>query len=191
MIRFGGFWIPVAWGWLPVKSLQSNKVFFYMMLEELKRRNIPLNIKELISDFELNILKSADKMLPGIVILGCFFHLSKAIWKKVQVNGFAAQFDEQPDFHKFVKSTLALAHLPLEDIEKGLEYLKAFEVSDENCAQFKDEIFLPYVENTWINGLYPPSIWYSPVTIKYSRKLMMKSIGQMSVTYYIHRTNNR
>ena len=99
MIRFGGFWIPVAWGWLPDKSLQSYKVFFYMMLEELKRRNIPLNIKELISDFELNILKSADEMLPGIVILGCFFHLSKAIWKKVQVNGFAIQFDKQPDFH--------------------------------------------------------------------------------------------
>ena len=130
-----------------------------MMLEELKRRNIPLNIKELISDFELNIMKLADEMLPGIVILGCFFHLSKAIWKKVQVNGFATQFDEQPDFHKFVKSTLALAHLPLEDIEKGLEYLKAFEVSDENCAQFKDEIFLPYIENTWINGPYPPSVW--------------------------------
>ena len=74
MIRFGGFWIPLAWGWLPDKSLQSYKVFFYMMLEELKRRNIPLNIKELISDFELNILKSADEMLPGIIILGCFFH---------------------------------------------------------------------------------------------------------------------
>ena len=59
-----------------------------MMLEELKRRNIPLNIKDLISDFKLNILK--------------------AIWKKVQVNGFATQFDEQPDFHRCVKSTLAL-----------------------------------------------------------------------------------
>ena len=99
MIRFSGFWIPVAWGWLPDKSLQSYKVFFYMMLEELKRRNIPLNIKEFISDFELNILKSADEMLPGIFILGCFFHISKAIWKKVQVNGFASQngidyFDE-------------------------------------------------------------------------------------------------
>jgi hypothetical protein len=61
----------------------------------------------LISDFELNILKSADEMLLGIVVLGCFFHLSKAIWKKVQVSGFATQFDEQEDFHKFVKNTIA------------------------------------------------------------------------------------
>ena len=51
--------------------------------------------------------------------------------KKVQVNGFATQFDEQPDFHKFVKSTLALSYLPLVDIEKGLEYLKA---SEENAS---------------------------------------------------------
>lgn len=159
MTRFGGFWLPVCWGWLPDKSLQSYKVFFHLVLEELKRRNIPLNTKELISDFELHILKSADEMLLGIVILGCFFHLSKAIWKKVQVSGFATQFAEQADFHKFVKSTLTLAHLPLEDIEKGMDYLKSFELSDEDCSKFKEEIFIPYIQKTWIGGPYPPNVW--------------------------------
>ena len=126
MIRFAGFWIPVVWGWLPDKNVQSYKVFFYMTLEELKRRKINMNIKEVISDYELNILKSADEILPGVKILGCFFHFSKAIWNQVQVGGFSTHFDDFPDFHKFIKSTYALAHLPLEDIEKGMEYLKAF-----------------------------------------------------------------
>ena len=98
-------------------------------------------------------------MLLGIVILSFFFHLSKAIWKNVQVSEFATQFDERADFHKFVKSTIALAHLPLEDIEKGMDYLKSFELMDENCSKFKEEIFIPYIQKTWIDGPYPPSVW--------------------------------
>ena len=130
-----------------------------MMLEELKRRNIKFNVEALISDFEINIQKAADEMLGGITILGCFFHLSKAFWKKVQVKGFATQFDEFEDFRKFIKSSIALAHLPLQDLEKGLEYLKNMEISDEKCAKFKDEYFLPYIEKYWINGPFPPTVW--------------------------------
>ena len=155
MIKFSGFWIPVAWAWLPDKCLQSYKVFFHLILEELKKRNIKFNVKEVISDFEINIQKAASEMLGNINILGCFFHLSKAFWNKVQIKGFSKQFEDFPDFRKFVKSSIALSHLPLEDLEEGLEYLKGMVISDEKCNEFKNDYFLPYVENCWINGPVP------------------------------------
>ena len=130
-----------------------------MILEELKKRRIKLTIKEIISDFELNIMKSVDELLVGIIILGCFFHLLKAMWAYLQQNGFATHFDRFPDFHRFIKSSFALAHLPLEDIEAGLNYLKEFELVDQDCRKFKEKVFIPYIENTWINGQFPPGIW--------------------------------
>ena len=159
MIKKSGFWIPVCWAWLPDKNLQSYKVFFFLVLEELKRRKIKFNLKEVISDFEINIQKAATEMMIGIVILGCFFHLSKAFWKKVQTKGFAKQFEDLPDFRKFIKSSIALSHLPLEDLEGGVEYLKTMELSDAKCVEFKEEYFIPYIENCWINGPFPPGVW--------------------------------
>ena len=95
----------------------------------------------------------------NINILGCFFHLSKAFWKKVQIKGFSKQFEDFPDFRKFIKSCIALSHLPLEDLEKGVEYVEAMVVSDEKCAEFKEDYFLPYIKNCWIDGPFPPTVW--------------------------------
>ena len=109
MMKIEGFWIPVAWAWLPDKNLQSYKVFFHLILEELKKRNIKFNVKEVISDFEINIQKAASEMLSGITILGCFFHLSKAFWKKFQTKGFSKQFEDFKEFRKFIKRSIALS----------------------------------------------------------------------------------
>jgi hypothetical protein len=53
-----------------------------LIQEKLAELKIQFNIKEVISDFELNIHKALDDMLTDIEILGCFFHLAKAFKKK-------------------------------------------------------------------------------------------------------------
>ena len=71
------------WGWLPDKAVVSYNVFLHLILEKLKEMRVEINIAEIISDFELNIHKPINDMMPDVDILGCFFHLTKAFNMKV------------------------------------------------------------------------------------------------------------
>ena len=98
-------------------------MFLHLVSEKLKDLNIPFNMTEIISDFELNIHKSIDDMLEDVDILGCFFHLAKAFQNKVDRNGMKLEYENNPEFHKFVKQAIALSSLPLEDLHLGFNSL--------------------------------------------------------------------
>ena len=158
MVKYSGFWIPVCWAWLPDKSEVSYKVLIHMVQEKLSELNIKFNIKEVISDFEINIQKAADQMLPEIQILGCFFHLSKCFWKRLQMKGMVTEYDNNAKFREFVKSAIALAHLPLADLEDGVDHLKSFQFVDEKCQEFQTYL-CTYISEYWIHGPFPPQVW--------------------------------
>ena len=79
------------------------------MLEKLRELQIPFNLKEIITDFELNIHKGIDEMMSDVDILGCFFHLAKAFKKKVDQKSMKTQYDNDPEFRKFIKKAIALS----------------------------------------------------------------------------------
>ena len=134
------------------------QVFFHMVLEKLLELQIPFNLEEVISDFELNIHKSIDEILPEVDIMGCFFHLAKAFKKKVD-HKMKKNYDENPEFRKFIKQAIGLSSLPLSDIEIGFNWLKDnVHFDDEKEESFKDE-FLNYIDTYWINGCFPPFVW--------------------------------
>ena len=118
MIKVRGYWIPVVWAWLPDKAEQSYKVFIHLVQEKLKELNIGFNIKSVSSDFELNIHKSIDQMLIGVEILGCFFHLQKTFFHRVEKKGMKTRYDQDLMFRHFNEACGALAHLPKEDLKK-------------------------------------------------------------------------
>ena len=82
MVKAKGFWIPVVWGWLPDKKEESYKVFFYLVQKKMEELGLSVNIKSVLFDFELNIMKAIDVQLK-VPILGCFFHL-KYLVNKIQ-----------------------------------------------------------------------------------------------------------
>ena len=129
------------------------------MIQKLEDLNIRFNVKEIICDFELNIHKSIDDILPSINILGCFFHLSKSFKKKLDKKKMKLEYENNHEFYKFIKQAVALSHLPLSDIQIGMEWLKdTFEFADPRVAAFKEE-FLEYIDTYWINGCFPPYVW--------------------------------
>ena len=85
---------------------------------------LDLDVESVITDFELNIQKAVDDLLPNAKILGCFFHFKKAIWRRVQKKGMSKRFDVDQNFKKFIQECGALAHLPLEKLQNGLDYIK-------------------------------------------------------------------
>ena len=58
------------------------QVFFLLLKEKLSELDICFNIASVISDFELNIVKSIDDMLESSVE-GGFFHFSSALKNRV------------------------------------------------------------------------------------------------------------
>ena len=130
-----------------------------MIQEKLAELKIQFNIKEVISDFELNIHKALDDMLTDIEILGCFFHLAKAFKKKVDQKQMKKHYDNNPEFRRFIKQAVALSSLPLADLEAGMQHLKDnFIFEDAKEESFKQE-FLAYIDTYWINGCFPPHVW--------------------------------
>ena len=98
-------------------------------------------------------------MLEGVDILGCFFHLSKAFKHKVDKNSMKLEYENDPKFHKFIKESLALRSVPLEDLEIGFKWLSDnFTFDDPKIESFKID-FLKYIDTYWINGCIPPFIW--------------------------------
>ena len=75
--------------------------------------------------------------------IGCLFHFSQAIWRKVQANGLATKYKEDECFRLNVKKLIALAFLPLDKVVDGFDLI---------ADQFEDDAdeLLNYFEKTWI-----------------------------------------
>ena len=129
-----------------------------LVQEKLQEIGVTCDIATVISDFELNIIKACDDMLE-IDPEGCFFHFSKALKTKVDKHHFKTRYENDPVFEQFIKECGALAHLPLEDLEKGLEHIEnKYVFEDDKGNEFKD-YFITYIRNYWIEGCYPPQVW--------------------------------
>ena len=153
-----GYWIPVVWGWLPDKMETSYKVFFLLVEKKLKTLDLDLKVESVISDFEMNILKSVDEMLQ-CPILGCFFHFKKCIQRRVDRNGFKSRYENDEHFQSFINQLSALSHLPIGDIEDGLKDIEdSFSFDDEKTEAFKmDDI--RYIKDYWIDECITPGVW--------------------------------
>lgn len=75
--------------------------------------------------------------------IGCFFHLCQSIWRHLQGLGLQQQYTNDVDFALGVRLVLALAFIPLHDLEE------AFEVVTENFPQAATAL-LDYFEDTYL-----------------------------------------
>ena len=129
-----------------------------MVLDELKKHCISLDVASVISDFELNIVKAVDEMLETETE-GCFFHFQKNLQEKVDKKGFKTRYEKDIAFQKFVKECGAIAFLPLEDIDKGMDIIEMkHNFDDEKGIEFKS-YFINYLRTYWLNGCLPPQVW--------------------------------
>ena len=76
-----------------------------MVLERLKEWNIPFNVEELIVDFEINVYKSIDEILPNIAILECFSILQKSLKQSGQEEN-EKHYDFNHEFDQFIKEAI-------------------------------------------------------------------------------------
>ena len=160
MVKHLDTWLAVAHGWLPDKSEVSYKLFFILLKEELERRGLKLNLSEIISDFEIGIIKAIDDIV-GCPVSGCFFHFSQCLKRKVEKSGLKGKYATNSAFQFFVKCCGGLAHMPVKDVEKGIDYLRddqEFDFEDQELNDFKFHM-ITYIIKYWMDGCFPPQLW--------------------------------
>jgi len=54
-------------------------------------------------DFEAAVWRAIQKLFPDAVIKGCVFHLTQAVWRKVQELGLQSAYTALKSVHKFVR----------------------------------------------------------------------------------------
>ena len=136
------FALPLAFGLLPNKKIQTYVKFFSMIFKRVTSSPTSFNV-----DFELAVFSAAKKVFgTNIEIYGCYFHLSQSFFRNVQQKGFYIMFVTKPFFKKCFLLTQALAFLPIEDVLSGFLEVKNF--AKTNCTEYLD--FLSYIEEYYI-----------------------------------------
>ena len=67
------------------------------------------------------------------------------------------------NFRGFVRSTIALAFLPMNQLEAAIDELREVDFNKESAQydkmmEFRDSI-LDYMEDVWIHGHFAPKLW--------------------------------
>ena len=169
MVNLNGAFLPVAFGWLPDKSVISYHIFLVLLLNKFKQEGkaieglfgrSSLKLRKVKLDFELAIHRAFEVLFK---LRGCYFHLSQAAWRQVQSGGVVIAYMGNKEFRNFVRSVVALPFLPLNQLEAAIDDLKAIDFDKETASyaqivKFKEE-FLCYVEKVWIYGNFEPKMW--------------------------------
>ena len=88
-----------------------------LMLTQLKNRaaeeDLLLKSSTIHCDFEKGAIKAFKFHFPGVKIIGCHFHFSSAIFKKIVDLGLKTAYVDSPTFKKWVRMVMALNNILL------------------------------------------------------------------------------
>lgn len=111
-------------------------------------------VQKVVIDFESAIWGALRKVLPTVKIMGCVFHWTQALWRKIQALGLQSAYTSDNGTFKFLRRVMALPFLPHDQIAD------VFDILQEKATTVPLQEFMAYVEATWINSnVWPPSCW--------------------------------
>ena len=134
-------------------------MFKYLKIQA-EEENIELKPQTIHCDFEKGAIKPIKYHFPGIKVIGCHFHYTSAIYKKIAEIGLKNLYSENNKFKSWIRMFMALPFVKLDDIDCCFEELKDTkpEIDEEDK---KIEQFIEYFENTWISDQchFDRSLW--------------------------------
>jgi hypothetical protein len=110
--------------------------------------------KKCLCDFEIAIRNSMQTKVPGVEILGCYFHFTKNIYAHIKGNKFLMEMYtiKRSILKSLVRDIMALAFIPLAVIQAT--YTELISLYREKFPEFFEiqavSTFLPYIERQWM-----------------------------------------
>lgn len=142
---------PAVFALLPNKKTET-----YIRLFRLICNAVPeWNPRTINVDFEVSAISAIRQTLPHAKINGCFFHMKKCLWRKVQDLGLASEYRKNEDIRLHIQMCAALAFLKPEEVEDGWVEIHSHAPENTKLSQFFDY----FVENWLENTQFPLTMW--------------------------------
>lgn len=139
-----------------VAVLMSNRTTaaYKSVFKYIHEHLLPLNAKGIITDFEMALRSSLRSIVPDTMLLGCWFHYSQALRRKVASIPLLFKLikkDERArELYRFFQ---CLALLPADKIDPAFT-----QVAHKALQSFPEFAkFVQYYENQWIKKETPES----------------------------------
>lgn len=139
----------------------STYINMLRMIQDIcSEYDLALNPESFTIDFELAMVRAINTVLPQTQVVGCLFHFSQCLRRKVQELGLARQYSESNGdngVQKTVRRVAALAFMKLENLEEAYTPI-VLDMPEEN--HLLDE-FMSYFHNNFFkeNARFPPKTW--------------------------------
>ena len=85
------------------------------------------------------------------------FHFGQAVWRHAEKE-FGKTLKSSKCFADLVRRCLGLPFILTDELQEVVDQLKLTEMESETVNLCRDQ-FLEYIQNSWINGPFPPDTW--------------------------------
>uniref|UniRef100_A0A915ED32 MULE transposase domain-containing protein n=1 Tax=Ditylenchus dipsaci TaxID=166011 RepID=A0A915ED32_9BILA len=141
-VRLGHTYVPMVF----VLMTHRKSGSYSFVLQKLNKLRLNLAPTSVAVDFEKAEWNAFEKVYLVIELRPCCFHFIKSIVRNVCEKGGKRLYDESAEFRREVNCIVALAFVPVVDVEEAfVELREHFEASD-NATHL--EIILDYFEDT-------------------------------------------
>ncbi|CAK9292349.1 unnamed protein product [Gordionus sp. m RMFG-2023] len=154
-VMYENVMIPVIYALLPDKSRETYIQLFHIVINFCTLKGINFNPPNGQTDFEAAAISALRFVFPNIVIKGCFFHYSQALWRKCQALGLVRDYLIDSHVHIVVRRMTTLPFCK-ENLAEVL--LSCYSMATNNPSLLR---FIEYMDHTWLGetALFPHTIW--------------------------------
>ncbi|VDI30203.1 Hypothetical predicted protein [Mytilus galloprovincialis] len=130
------------------------KIDYIPVFQALKDLLLPQSaVRGFVADFESGVWQALKEVFPGMMINGCLFHFTQAVFRHVQFLGLQPAYRQQDCIFKYVRKLMALPFLPADHIRPAFRRLKDLQTDPL-------QRLVTYVEDTWIKStVWPVESW--------------------------------
>jgi hypothetical protein len=151
MALFGGVYLPCLIGLLPDKSSDTYIRFFAMVWAFMDNNGLPNSFSGqfFMTDFEAPIRDAFKLFWPSIILLGCYFHFSQLIWKRVKKNHLQVAY-EKDEFQCIYSSCFCSSFVKSTDLDPAFDVFRrrAENLKDEELREFA-YVLINYAQVQW------------------------------------------
>ena len=161
--EINGHILHLASGLLANKNAQSYAEVFRTLANDIQRlTGQPWVVREMVTDFEAAIMNAATQIFPGIRIKGCYFHFTKAVYRRIKKLGLARAYERDQALQRFVQKVMAMGFLPLNILRANWRNLQQAPNTVALLQQYQRlNRFVRYFSRNWMNpnGIFRPMRW--------------------------------
>ena len=103
-------------------------------------------VRRITIDYEAALWSVLRRLFPGVRLLGCAFHWTQALWRKIQELGLQVPYTHDDATYKFLRKVMSLPFLPADNIPRAFERLRQ-NVTSQPVLEFlqNGSFWSPYI----------------------------------------------